>query len=66
MGTHGPCVRVVPLYHVVKKLENVLVYVIQPEKGDGPSRTLHRHLLLACGDRSDIEDEVKTKPKPPC
>lgn len=53
------------VYRVVKKLENVPVYVVQPEKGSGPSRTLHRDLLLACGDLSDIEDEVETKPKPP-
>ncbi|KAK7886058.1 hypothetical protein WMY93_025679 [Mugilogobius chulae] len=53
------------VYLVTKKMENIPVYVVQPEKGDGPTRTLHRDLLLACGDLSDTEEEIKTKPKAP-
>ncbi|XP_035770170.1 uncharacterized protein LOC118455412 [Neolamprologus brichardi] len=34
---------------VVKRINDGPVYVVEPELGDGPKRTLHRDLLLPCG-----------------
>ena len=37
------------VYIVVKRCgENLPVYEVRPESGDGPSRTLHRNMLLPC------------------
>ncbi|XP_023197669.1 uncharacterized protein LOC111610011 [Xiphophorus maculatus] len=37
------------VYKVVNRAENVPVYTVQPEHKEGPTRTLHRDLLLPCG-----------------
>ncbi|XP_037831365.1 uncharacterized protein LOC119616983 isoform X4 [Kryptolebias marmoratus] len=37
------------VYKVVDRAENVPVYTVQPEHKEGPTRTLHRDLLLPCG-----------------
>ncbi|XP_027882091.1 uncharacterized protein LOC114150078 isoform X3 [Xiphophorus couchianus] len=37
------------VYKVVGRAENVPVYTVQPEHKEGPTRTLHRDLLLPCG-----------------
>ena len=38
-----------PVYEVVRRVnKDTPVYVVHPEDGDGPSRTLHRNLLLPC------------------
>uniref|UniRef100_A0A3P9ITK5 Gypsy retrotransposon integrase-like protein 1 n=1 Tax=Oryzias latipes TaxID=8090 RepID=A0A3P9ITK5_ORYLA len=37
------------VYVVTKRAGNLPVYTIKPETKDGPSRTLHRDLLLPCG-----------------
>lgn len=37
------------VHTVVKRISNSPVYIVKPEKGDGPHRTLHRDLLLPCG-----------------
>ena len=36
-------------YTVEKRMGDGPVYVVKPEKGGGPLRTLHRDLLLPCG-----------------
>lgn len=38
-----------PVHVVVKQVDGGPVYVVKPEKGSGPHRTLHRDLLLPCG-----------------
>uniref|UniRef100_A0A3B3I4L9 Gypsy retrotransposon integrase-like protein 1 n=1 Tax=Oryzias latipes TaxID=8090 RepID=A0A3B3I4L9_ORYLA len=37
------------VYVVVSRAGDLPVYVVQPESGGGPTRTLHRDLLLPCG-----------------
>ncbi|CAI5662959.1 unnamed protein product [Oreochromis niloticus] len=37
------------IHIVVKRVKDSPVYVVRPENGDGPQRTLHRDLLLPCG-----------------
>lgn len=37
------------VYSVVKRAGDLPVYVVKPETRDGPTRTLHRDLLLPCG-----------------
>uniref|UniRef100_A0A3P9JPF0 Gypsy retrotransposon integrase-like protein 1 n=1 Tax=Oryzias latipes TaxID=8090 RepID=A0A3P9JPF0_ORYLA len=37
------------VYKVIKRAGELPVYTVQPENHDGPSRTLHRDLLLPCG-----------------
>uniref|UniRef100_A0A3Q1HDU2 Gypsy retrotransposon integrase-like protein 1 n=1 Tax=Acanthochromis polyacanthus TaxID=80966 RepID=A0A3Q1HDU2_9TELE len=44
---------------VVKRIKDSPVYVVKPEKGDGPQRTLHRDLLLPCG-FLPIEDQSES------
>ncbi len=54
------------VYRVVKQMENLPVYAVLPEDGDGPARTLHRDLLLPCGHLSETEDErTSERSKPP-
>lgn len=48
---------------VVKRARDLPVYTVKPEGGDGPSRTLHRDLLLPCGFLSKTKVE-STRPKP--
>lgn len=38
-----------PVHVVVKRIDGGPVYVVKPERGGGPHRTLHRDLLLPCG-----------------
>lgn len=52
------------VYIVTKQMENLPVYTVKPEKGDGPNRTLHRDLLLPCGFLSPIEHEPERVTKP--
>lgn len=37
------------VHTVVKRISESPVYIVKPEKSDGPHRTLHRDLLLPCG-----------------
>ncbi|XP_029954791.1 protein NYNRIN-like [Salarias fasciatus] len=37
------------IHTVVRRIKDSPVYVIKPETGDGPHRTLHRDLLFPCG-----------------
>ncbi|CAI5680231.1 unnamed protein product [Oreochromis niloticus] len=37
------------IHVVVRRISNSPVYVVKPETGEGPHRTLHRDLLLPCG-----------------
>ncbi|KAK7893154.1 hypothetical protein WMY93_022306 [Mugilogobius chulae] len=37
------------IHVVVKRIDGGPVYVVKPESGKGPHRTLHRDLLLPCG-----------------
>lgn len=49
--------------HVVaKRIKDSPVYVVKPETGEGPHRTLHRDLLLPCG---FLPFEEITEPSPP-
>ncbi|XP_030611439.1 uncharacterized protein LOC115798655 [Archocentrus centrarchus] len=52
------------VYVVTKQKENLPVYTVTPEKGDGPPRTLHRDLLLPCGFLAPTEDEPQQMIKP--
>lgn len=57
------------VYAVTKKAGDLPVYTVKPKRKDGPLRTLHRGLLLACGFLSTIapdelvERQVMWKPK---
>ncbi len=51
------------VYIVQKRAGDLPVYVVCPEGQDGPTRTLHRDLLLPCGFLSEEEEEV-VEPKP--
>lgn len=37
------------IHIVVKRIDGGPLYVVKPERGSGPHRTLHRDLLLPCG-----------------
>lgn len=37
------------IHVVVRRIKDSPVYVVKPETGEGPHRTLHRDLLLPCG-----------------
>ena len=37
------------IHVVVRRINDSPVYVVKPEAGEGPQRTLHRDLLLPCG-----------------
>ncbi len=53
-----------PIYKVIKKpYPDTPVYVVEPENGEGPQRTLHRNLLLPC--RIPVESQVSQEPVPP-
>lgn len=45
------------IHVVVTRIGNSPVYVVKPETGEGPSRTLHRDLLLPCGFLSANESQ---------
>lgn len=45
------------MYVVTKRMGDLPVYTLKPEKEDGPLRTLHRDLLLPCGFLSQAEEE---------
>ena len=51
------------VYKVLKRLGDLPVYTVQPMSGDGPNRTLHRDLLLPCGELIEPEDTEQAKPK---
>lgn len=50
------------VYIVQKRAGDLPVYVVCPEGQDGPTRTLHRDLLLPCGFLSEEEEVVEPKP----
>lgn len=50
------------VYVVQSRAGDLPVYTVCPEVQDGPTRTLHRDLLLPCGFLSEMEEEsVKAK-----
>lgn len=51
------------VYRVLRKMGDLPVYTVEPIGGDGPIRTLHRDLLLPCGDLCEAEEVEPTKPK---
>lgn len=51
------------VYIVQKRAGDLPVYVVCPEGQDGPTRTLHRDLLLPCGFLPEEEEGV-VEPKP--
>lgn len=53
------------MYKVLGKVGDLPVYKVQSINGDGPIRTLHRDLLLACGDLLEEEEPEPVKPKAP-
>lgn len=56
------------IYVVVKRMGDLPVYLVKPEKEEGPSRTLHRDLLFPCGFLPEAESEEhkeKSSPKRP-
>ncbi|XP_023810465.1 uncharacterized protein LOC111946259 [Oryzias latipes] len=54
------------VYHVLKQMGDLPVYMVQPVNGDAPARTLHRDLLLPCGNLSEMDENEGNIPKPPC
>lgn len=44
-------------YRVLERMGDLPVYKVQPVGEDGPTRVLHRDLLLPCGQLSDDDDE---------
>lgn len=48
------------IHIVVKRIQDSPVYVVKPETGNGPHRTLHRDLLLPCG-FLPVEDQAESK-----
>nr|XP_055049769.1 uncharacterized protein LOC129435994 [Misgurnus anguillicaudatus] len=51
------------VYVVLRKVEDIPVYTVQPEGRNGPVRTLHRDLLRPCGFIPASEDEESVPPK---
>ena len=52
------------VFVVVKQLgDDFPVYEVKPETGDGPTRTLHRNMLLPCRFSSSVQDEPAVQPK---
>lgn len=52
------------IHVVVKRISEGPVYMVKPERGNGPHRTLHRDLLLPCGFLpvdAGSEEETETK-----
>ena len=52
------------IHVVLKRINDGPVYVVKPERGNGPHRTLHRDLLLPCGFlpvNAAQEEETETK-----
>lgn len=47
-GKHKLADRWEQKIHVVRQIRDSPVYVVKPEAGEGPHRTLHRDLLLPC------------------
>lgn len=66
-GKHKLADKWEAIVHVVVSQKTGLpVYTVKPENKDGPTRTLHRDLLLPCGFLSETEPTVVTdKPKRP-
>lgn len=53
---------------VVSQKDNLPVYTVKPEHHNGPTRTLHRHLLLPCGFLPTVPENpptVQEKPRRP-
>lgn len=53
------------VYRVLDQMGKLPVYKVRPVSEDGPTRTLHRDLLLPCGHLCDEEDEP-VAPEPAC
>lgn len=64
-GKHKLADRWERMIHVVlKRINDGPVYVVKPERGNGPHRTLHRDLLLPCDFlpvNAAPEEEIETK-----
>ncbi|XP_072767936.1 uncharacterized protein [Nerophis lumbriciformis] len=52
------------VYSVLQQMGDLPVYKVQPVDEDGPVRTLHRDLLLPCGQLVEVEDEESNQPRP--
>lgn len=52
------------IYVVIKKMGDLPVYTVKPEKEEGPQRTLHRDHLLPCGFLSQTEEGPESNSKP--
>lgn len=50
------------IHVVVKQIDESPVYVVKPETGVGPHRTLHRDLLLPCG-FLPVQDDAEPDPQ---
>lgn len=51
------------VYVVQQRAGDLPLYIVCPEAQDGPTRTLHRDLLLPCGFLSEVEEEPEeTRP----
>lgn len=44
------------IYIVTKRMEDLPVYSVKPERADGPVRTLHHDHLLPCGFLAEMEE----------
>lgn len=51
------------VYCVLKQMGDLPVYMVQPVNQDGPIRTLHRDLLLPCGQLYEAEEDEPNKPR---
>lgn len=51
------------MYKVLARMADLPVYKVQPTGEDGPTRTLHRDLLLPCGDMSEAEETEPARTK---
>lgn len=52
------------VYVVVKRAGDLPVYTVRPENGEGPTRTLHRDLLLPCSFLPMPREEESPQSKP--
>ncbi|KAJ8381316.1 hypothetical protein SKAU_G00020940 [Synaphobranchus kaupii] len=52
------------VYQVLKRMGDLPVYVVHPVSEEGPTRTLHRDLLLPFGYLSEPEEDELPEPRP--